>query len=238
MIKLLVQKIDDKFINNIELSNMDFILKTTTYIENQLYKLFYTNQFTHFIFVASLLNTEMFQFIHEFGEHTKIFIYNDTNFPIVHIKNISGILQKEKDPLSKNKIITIPKLVNNEIFYKDNTIKNDHIICFLDRIDSLPHELNEFLYPSSKLKIKLFNNQNIIHSQNLGILSEIDKAELLKKSEYYLALNDDYVPEAWACGCKVLEISDLNLLMPTKYKSNKNFQSYSNFLKVILSDKK
>lgn len=238
MIKLLVQKTDNKFINNIELSNTDFLIKNITAIQNQLYKLFYTDNYTHFIFVASLLDSEVLQFIDEFGENTKIFIYNDTNFPIAHIKNIAGVLQKEKDALSQNKIIAIPKLVNNEVFYKNHYTKNSDIVSFLDNIDSLPDDLNKFLYPSSKLRIKLFNNQNIIHPQNLGILSEIDKAELLKKSEYYLALNNDYVPEAWACGCKVLIVPDLDSLVPTKHKNSKNFQSYGNFLKVILSDKK
>jgi hypothetical protein len=53
-----------------------------------------------------------------------------------------------------------------------------------------------------------------------------------------LALTDDYVPEAWACGALALDIDDLNSLTPSKYKHTKSFQSYSNFLKVLISDKK
>jgi hypothetical protein len=238
MIKLLVQQKNDKFINNIALSSLDFCSKLVTNIDNQLYKIYYKYQFTDCIFIASLLNNEINQFILEFSKDVNIFIYNDTHSNIPYNKNIRAVIQKEKNE-SKNKIISIPKLVNNEIFYMDSSVqKNYQIISFLDSMESMPMELNQFLYPVSNLPIKLFNNKNIIHPQNLGLLLEKDKASLLQQSEYYLALEEDYVPEAWACGSKVLTVEDLVSLEPKKFKSSKNFQSYSNFLKVLLSDKK
>lgn len=237
MIKLLIQKTDNKFINNIDLSSMDFCSKLIVDTTNQLYKTYYKYQFTHAIFVASLLNDEINQFILEFGEHIKIFIYNDTLINLPYNKNICGIIQKDKTE-SNNKIIVLPKLVNHEIFYNNNSKKINQIVSFLDDIDSIPENLHKYLYPSSKLCLKLFNNPNIIHPQNLGLLSEQDKATLLQQSEFYLAITDYYVPEAWACETKILTTDDLESLKPNKFRKTKSFQSYTNFLKVLLSDKK
>lgn len=237
MIKLLIQKANNKFINNIDLSSTDFCSKLIIDTTDQLYKIYYKYEFTHAIFIASLFNQEINQFISEFGENVKVFIYNDINIDFPYIKNISGIIQKHKTE-SKNKIIVLPKLVNHELFNNNGYNRINQIVSFLDDIDSIPENLNEYLYPSSKLCLKFFNNNSIIHPQNLGLISEQDKASLLQRSDFYLAITDYYVPEAWACGARVLTIEDLKSLTPNKFKNSKSFQSYANFLKVLLSDKK
>lgn len=236
--KIIIQKTNDKFINNIELSTTPFCNKKVLNITGQLYKIYYIEKFTHIIFVASLLDNETIEFINEFGSIVNIFIYNNTIKNIGYHSNIKAVIQKTRTD-SENKTVIIPKLVNNEIYNHDNSVsKNDNIVCFLDNIESLPQQLNEYLYPESQLPIKLFNNSDIIHPQNLGLLYEYDKARILKQNKYYLALTDDYVPEAWACGSLVLDIDDLGSLKPNKYKQSKSFQSYANFLKVLISDKK
>ncbi|NBX73099.1 MAG: hypothetical protein EBQ89_02240 [Alphaproteobacteria bacterium] len=237
MNNLLVQYKNIKFINNIGLSSTDFCNKIVTETKNNLYKLYYTYNFSHVIFIASIMEQEEYQFIDDFGKNINIFVYNDNNIQLRKNLNIKKILQKDKNQ-SEYDTISIPKLVNNELFFSspDQTIKNNHIISFLDSIDSLPNWLHNFLYPTSKLPIKLFNNNTIIHPQNLGLVSENDKALLLRQSKYYLAINDDYVPEAWASQCLVLSKDDLETLQPTTYKNSKSFQSYSNFLKVLFRE--
>jgi hypothetical protein len=238
MNKLLVQHINHKFINNISLSQIENFEKLITITSNQLYKIYYEYKFTHAIFIDSLLTNEEIQFIHEFGNDINIYIFknNETsNYSI--IKNIKGILSFKPSDTS-HKFIKIPTLVNHGIYYKTNDIKDNNIICFLDNIDLLPDSLNSYLYPHSKLAIKLFNNSDVVHPQNLGLLSENDKAYILQKNKYYLALNEDYVAEAWACGCEVLSTKDLDSLKPSIYKHSKAFQSYSNFLKGLLNAKK
>lgn len=237
MTKLLVQKTNNKFINNIDLSSMDFCSKLVIDTTNELYKIYYHYKFSHAIFIASLFNEEINQFVLEFGEIVKVFIYNDLPTEFVHNKNIHAVIQKNKIE-SKNKIVVLPKLVNHEIFNQKKSNRVNQIVSFLDDIDVIPENLNKYLYPSSKLCLKLFNNDSIIHPQNLGLVSEQDKASLLQQSDFYLAITDYYVPEAWACGTKVLEIDDLESLEPNKFKNSKSFQSYANFLKVLLSDKK
>lgn len=224
MNKLLVQYYNDKFINNIQLSKNNFCDQLVVDTKNQLYKIYYSYRFSHAIFSQDLLGDEELQFMNEFEDSVCSYIYDRTNNMIINH--------------SSKKNTKIPTLVNNDIFYKSNNTKENNIITFLDKINILPPELNSYLYPESKLPIRLFNNKDIIHPQNLGLLSENDKALLLQKNKYYLALDEDYVAEAWACGCEVLTIDDLKILTPSKYKHGKTFQSYSNFLKVLLNAKK
>jgi hypothetical protein len=223
MNKLLVQNLNTKFINNIKLSKCKDYDQLVIDTSNQLYKIYYSYRFTHAIFVDSLLKDEEIQFINEFSGKVICYIYSNQNNTLTNCFS--------------QKVSNIPTLVNNDIFYNQNCTKQENIVSFLDNIDSLPTSINSYLYPNSKLSIKLFNNSNIIHPQNLGLLSEQDKALLLQQNMYYLAINDYYVAEAWACGCTVLVIEDLESLTPSKYKHSKNFQSYSNFLKVLLSAK-
>lgn len=244
MNKLLIQYKNNKFVNNIQLSSIDFCGVFIGNTQSQLYKLFYENQFTHIIFIASLLGNEELSFIEEFGKNVHIYIYEDKPVVLPKNLNISAVLapSPNKTKESTYKIINMPKLVNNEVFNKlDNVEKLDKIICFIDHIDSIPDNLNQLLYPNpTSLPILLFNNSAIIHPQNLGTLNEKDKAELLKTHKYYLALddNDEYVPEAWACDTIVLTTEDVSSLKPTKFKTSKYFQSYCNFLRMLLSGKK
>jgi hypothetical protein len=244
MKKILVQYIDDKFINNIKLSDTNFCEKIIIDTKNRLYQIYYEYGFTDIIFIDSLLGDEEKQFINEFGNNINIYIYQNTksnNYIHTNTKLLKGILSKIRNDNSNYRTIHISKLVNYDIFFMDKTqTKQNTIISFLDNIEALPKELNEYLYPNSTLPIKLFNNSSIIHPQNLGLLSEIDKASILQQSKYYLVLDgsEDYIPEAWSCGCSVLCYEDLTSLIPTKYKHSENFRSYSNFLKELFRDKK
>lgn len=238
MKKLLVQYSNNKFINNILLSDTDFCEKTVSNTKGSLYKLYYTLKFNYLILTLSLLSEEENQFIEEFHKNVSIYIYNDINDSSAETSNpnVKAILQHSKPSQKSSKIITIPILVNDKIFFKQNINKNNQLVCFLDSVSELPSMVKSYLYPSSKLPIKLFNNSNISHSQNLGLLSEKDKADILQKSVYYLAINDEYVPEAWACGCKVITPEEIIDLEPKQYRYSKNFQSYVNFLKGIIRD--
>jgi hypothetical protein len=238
MKKLVVQYANNKFINNIHLSDTNYCEKWVLNTKNNLYKLYYSLKFNYLILVSSSLETEESQFINEFCNDIKIYIYNDNNDDSLLQKypNIEGILQHHKPNIKESKIITIPILVNDKIFYNKKIEKNNNIVCFLENISEIPKELMEYLYPNSHLPIKLFNNKKVHHPQNLGLLTEQDKADLLQQSLYYLAIDNEYIPEAWACNCRVLEIKELKTLEPKQYKYSKTFQSYVNFLKGIVRD--
>lgn len=237
MNKILIQKNNDKFINNLELTNITFAEKIVKNTSGCLYKTYFNYKFSHLVLIYSLLTQEELQFIDDFSSSVCIYVYNDINDNIQTKYNIHSILQYNKN-ISPNNITIIPTLVNNELFNNklENHIKNNQIVSFLDKLTALPEELNNYLYPQNKLQIKLFNNDKIIHPQNLGLVSEKDKADILKSSKYYLAITEDYIPEAWACDCKVLTISELSSMKSEKFKHSKQYQSYSNFLKVLCCD--
>jgi hypothetical protein len=240
MNKILIQNLNDKFINNIALCNSTDGDKIIVDTRGSLYKLYYQYQFTHVIFVDSLINQESIQFIQEFGQQITVYIYKNsqtTNYE--NIQNIRGVLSYTKLNNTHHRVITIPTLVNHDLYYKNETLnKKDQIVSFIEHITTIPEPLQDYLYPKTKLAIKLFNNPEIIHPQNLGLLSERDKAILLQNSKYYLAITEDYVAEAWACGCSVLLVDELHNCEPKQYKYAKSFQSYANFLKGLTSAKK
>lgn len=239
MTKLLIQNLNDKFINNMSLCKPDFCDVIATDINGSLYDLYYKHKFTHIIFIDSLLDNECLQFAEEFGTDVVLYVYQnaETN-NYQHVNKIKGLLSYIKNNDS-HKTIRIPTLVNHDLYHIDPYINKTHqIVCFIDKINNTLDDIQQYLYPKSNLPIKLFNNNNIIHPQNLGLLYEKDKALLLQESKYYLAITEDYIAEAWASGCEVLTIKDLDTLVPTVHKNAKAFQSYTNFLKGLVSAKK
>lgn len=239
MNKLLIQNLNDKFINNLSLCENNFCRTISADIGGAIYQLYYQYDFTHIILIDSLLDNECLQFIDEFGSDVSIYIYKNAKTKNYQkARKISGVLSYTKDD-DGYKTIKIPTLVNHDLYNSNSSIKKiNQIISFMDKIDNIPEAIEKYLYPQTNLQIKLFNNNNIIHPQNLGLLSEKDKALLLQRSQYYLAITEDYVAEAWACGCKVLTADDLDTLEPSTYRRSNAFQPYTNFLKGLVSVKK
>lgn len=239
MNKFLIQNLNDKFINNLSLCQTNFTHIISADIVGFLYRLYYQYNFSHIILIDSLLDNECLQFIDEFGSDVSVYVYKDSdtkNYKLA--RKIAGILSYAKDN-DGYKTIKIPTLVNHDLYYSDSSIQKKYqIISFMDKTDHIPEVMEKYLYPQTNLPIKLFNNNNIIHPQNLGLLSEKDKALLLQMSKYYLAITNDYVAEAWACGCEVLTTNDLDTLKPSVYKHSNAFQPYTNFLKGLVSVKK
>jgi len=236
--KFFVQELDDKFINNIVISLRRMGHQVVSCpISDDLYRTYYKFKFDHAIFVSSLFNMEIAQFISEFhSKDIKFFIYHnekEINLDILtHFNqactNLSLIKHKQ--------CIQIPSLVNDYIYVNTKTKKRDHISCFIDQLDNIPEELEEHLYPNSKLKIRLFNNHRIKHHQNLGMLNEFTKPEILNESEYFLSIDNYYSNEALNCGCKVISLSELkNLKSKSKIKtSKKKITTYKNFIESNL----
>jgi hypothetical protein len=206
-------------------------------ITNTLYQTFYTYKFDAIIFMASKFNTEIFQFINEF-DNIKVFIYHDILNPALFdlSLNIVHLLDNYKNKNQDN-IRNIPLLINKQLYDSISNIsmKYDVMVCFLDGLPNIPEQLSKFLYPNTKLPIKLFNNENIYHSQNLGMLNEVEKAHILKQAKYYITINNLYVAEAMASGCIVLAPEEIDDMVPKKYKNKKDYNSYSNFIENLMT---
>jgi hypothetical protein len=93
--------------------------------------------------------------------------------------------------------------------------------------------LNDYLYPKKKLPIRLFNNSAIKHPQNLGLLSEENKADILNKAKYCIILNnDDYAIESKLCDCVPISIDEIPDLQGKKYSkiSSQKGKTYEDFI--------
>lgn len=240
---ILVQEDNNKFVNNLNNIQTEHSISIEN-ITGQLYQQYYRLKPGIVILMASKCNTkESLQFISDHATNTKIFVYHDNSLDksLLKLENVFHLTNSSKaKENAEQKIIKLPKLINEDLYNKlDTENKNDDIVCFIDHIAKLPVELIQNLYPATKLKIKLFNNPKIRHHQNLGLLNEKQKSELLKRSRYFLCIDGYYLYEALACECEVLLIEDLpNLKSSKQFVYNQDFtESYVNFIEKLINEK-
>jgi len=213
--KILVQKFEDKFIRNLLSTKLDGKEFISVSINNNLYENHYAHNFSGYVFIRSLFTPEIEQFIWEFANSLNIIVYHDSEPDLQFIetygKITKNIIQNNYDDIANT--IKIPSgLINDQIFYADDNIeKIDEAICFLDNTTVLPGQLIKKLFPNKAIKkIKLFNNPRIPHYQNLGLLTEKEKGELLRQYKFYIDINEQYKLEAAISGCSVIGLDDLD----------------------------
>ena len=232
-----IQQANNKLNNNLLCLKLDDINILSINPNNILYKSHYGRPFTHIMFIESLIDNEIKQFIAEFFQAVKIFIYHDRK---PNLDLINDYKSAAKHIVNKNETVSntmrLPNLINDQLFMNKNLTKNDDIVCFLEYRNEIPSVINNLLYPKTKHHIKLFNSPHIKHVQNLGLISESERANILQLSKYYLPIddNDEYVAEAVACGCSILDSSnlqtkdtDIDLL---------SYQTYASFVKGLVHD--
>lgn len=196
-----------------------------------------------YIFDSSQINSEIIQFA---IEHTdlgfKIFIYHGKNRLnkdcLRYLKQAYHLVEDEiTDNIKYANIINIPKfIINDSIFYNTKQSKIDRKIYFLDDDISIPDCLQSRLYPSTNDRILMFNNSNLKHNQNLGFLSEHDKAKLLNTSKYFIcnALSS-YATEAYVCGCEIIDCESFEKHKVITELEESTIVSYKNFIEKIIS---
>ena len=84
----------------------------------------------------------------------------------------------------------------------------------------IPERLESLLYPNSDKPINMFNSPHINHYQNMGTLSEAQKAQILKEYKYFINIDNNYIHEAKLCGCQIVEIGSDNQLKKQKIDTN------------------
>jgi hypothetical protein len=229
--KLFIQEFDDKFINNLSLIEHQNIKIVNDSVHNNLYLMHYKYDFDAYVFVSSLLTDEIYQYILEFNKSKRIILYHDIinqqaiDSVAPHCTNISS--------LDINSVIKIPTLINDHIFFNTNKQRNKYLSCFIDNIEILNEDLLSVLYPNKRFSIRLFGSSSIRHPQNLGLLSEKDKSEVLNVSEGCLLIDDLYLPEALSCGTKIFRPKQGDLI-EDKTNIIMNTETYVKFLTRIL----
>lgn len=239
--KLFIEAKNNKFINNLinaDLLSYDIISNT---ISKNIYEIFYKTKFTTIIVNDTSIDNELSQFIVEYGKNINIYVYQDqkhSNLTEYLTKFVHRLIPEyfHKPQTIHDNLTIIPNnLVNEKIFYRNNDILKDNSISFfLDIVDEIPDFIKYKLYPASLMKIKLYNNFRIKHYQNLGMLSENEKNIVLNQSTYFINYNNYYVNEAMLCGCKILDMLDIDTNNTINIPSDQNI-SYTTFMKELLS---
>jgi hypothetical protein len=241
MIRLLIQESKSKFMQNLSYTNISDMHTMNLNLSNNLYRLFYTHKFSHIVFKAELITQEIVQFIQDFSRNNvKMFIHHDkvidnlvstlSEYGVEHLSEYASVDQSNINQIPQN-------LLNTKLFNFDttNNHRSDSIVCFIDDYPTIPEFLDEYLYPKTKLPIKLFNNIYIKHPQNLGLINEVEKAKILQNNKYYLSLGkNDYIREAQSCGAIVLRPDQLPQYTSVIYSAVTDYIEYTNFIKDIM----
>jgi hypothetical protein len=201
-------------------------------ISQDLYRIYHYYPFDIAIFLSSKFNNETAQFISEFYSSggIKFFIYHDEHNEEI-ISSFSTAAINLVHTKSSNSVL-IPELINQFLFYNlKMPRKKNRYAVFLDGIKEIPDNLNANLYPNTKLNINMFNSSYVQNPQNIGLISEIEKAQILNTYEFFIDIKNNYSHEAKACGAKALDPDGLK----EKTKSNKNtkkVQTYEEFIRL------
>lgn len=202
-----------------------------------IYKIYYSVNSGIDIFIINLscITKEVASFINDFKNHKIFIIYIDgtTNIDLLNIIDPDKQLKYIVDNNIEFDGIKLPKYIINDKLYRDihEKTKTDDIVYFLDNVDQLNDNINNILYPNTKLKIKMFNNSNISHPQNLGLINETEKKDILLNSGSMIYTDESYVCEAIICGCSVID-GNQNIHLDSKHSEQvPNHETYSEFLR-------
>ena len=214
--KIILQYFSSKLINNLDnLSEEHEIIAIN--IDNNIYQ------------IEQKLNPDLYVLCSEKIGHEEIHFINNTDKKImIYNTNSSDISLKNKNITILNDS-SLPLLYNPKRFYNQNIEKDIEYCYFLDKDKEIPNELSKHLIPNKVNKIKLFNNSNISHPQNLGYLSEDDKSYILNRSKNYICKDMFYAIEASLCGCNIVD-TNLNPIS----LDIKNYQTYAQYFEDIL----
>jgi hypothetical protein len=238
---ILIHRFDNKFFRNLSLVRDENINIVSEQINKNIYELYYKYNFKTIIISANSIDNSILQFAIEYGDSVSICVYiadidtiNTTHYE--PYKNFITFIYSKGSDKPNIKSIKIPYLINEALYSNKNLEKSKYICCFLDNVKALSSKLIESLYPNNRsleYGIRMYNNSNIQHHQNLGIIDEVDRSNILKEAEYYLDLDGEYTIEASIVECKILDENTLSLLSEKKIEIPQ-CQSYKDFLRSLV----
>lgn len=250
MKNICVTKSSDKLNSNLPYYTDSINLYEVDLSSNSIYKTYYSFQhkIDTFIFNLSKINNEIVSFISDFKNNHKYVIYVDTD----NSKILETIKDFECQYIIKNNInihidnsYKLPELIINDKLYGNLDAKVQKInqaVYFLDNKISIPDNLNNILYPNTKIPVKMFNNSDIHHCQLVGYVNESDRKDLLLESLIYLYSDDLYNVEASLCGCKLINVSKIdkdaktieNITKHADSETYEKYTTYNNFIQEFL----
>lgn len=201
-----------RFVENLKLCGIDFREERSNI---NVYKHSLQN-INNYIFSIDQLDNNALQFIEENKNKYKIFI--DSTNDEAYLNNadaVDGVTYLSNMDMSIKNNINVSRFINYSLFNKNNiSINKKNILAiFLNNTIEIPYNLLRNIEKNNiDYRIRLFDNSNIKHIYNIGLISESDKAEILKTYKYFISLNNNYFYEAIICGIKILNMKNLTEL--------------------------
>jgi hypothetical protein len=229
----ILQSIEQKFLKHLTYDLKDKY-PVSLYSPNKLYDTIYANidQITKIIFSSSMINREVIDFIQNSDRSIKdkiLFYIDGNNIQLISDLlelNIKILINADSDIPKSKKATKIIKLYSYYSEYLVNNIPDKtlydglDIIADISGISNIPEELENICAPNTNLNIKLFNNPNINHIQNLGMVDDVRFVSMIRSSKLYIDLNNYYI--AYAAYFKTPLISMVTNNMVKKQKINES----------------
>lgn len=202
-----------RFIENLKLCD---VLYQEVNSNEEIYKYFLTGV-KNYLVSTDMVDNNLIMFAKDKGKEVKIFIDHtierETDKLILELLTIDSVVHliDNTEAISKN-YLDVSGYVNPRIFFSDQSNDRQNIAAvFLSGVNSIPFNLLKNLETKNlDFKVRLFDNHMIKNKYNVGLLSEQEKANILKKYKYYININNLYLREALLCGAEVLNFENLN----------------------------
>jgi hypothetical protein len=188
---------------------------------------------------SSIINQEIASFVRDFSDKINIWIFVDKEIS----EYLSGVKYITTDTIENINSKILPHNIVNKNFYSNiqNTNKIDQIPYFLHNdSEYVLNKIRSYLYPNSKLNIKLFDSKDFSHPQNLGYITEEYRYKILLESKYYMYNSSNYyLAESLICGCIPIDISSdetIEAQLDNTTQIPKNIVYYTDFAKELFDE--
>lgn len=189
-----------------------------------------------YLFQASNINQEIIDFIQAFKSNTKIYLYFD-KFNQQLYNDASTMIRciVKDDPSDKSIVLKTKNTIKANPMYseqlisvvdtQEDRISNEDILADISDLQKLPESLVEVLYPSTSMRIKLFNNASIDHVQNLGFVDDEDMVRMINECKMYIDTNNNFLLYSIILDKPTLALTANSLVKRTKEINEKSIES-------------
>lgn len=189
-----------------------------------------------YLFQASNINKEIIDFIQNFKSSTKIYLYFDKFNQQLYDDASSMIRCIVKDePSNKSMVLKSKNTIKTTPMYSEQLLRglnlsestntNEDILADISDLQKLPVCLEDVLYPKTKMRIKLFNNQSINHIQNLGFVDDTEMVTMINDCKLYIDTNNNFLSYALILDKPLIALETNSLVKKTKEINEETIQS-------------
>jgi hypothetical protein len=226
-------KLKSRFIENLKLCNIPYV---ETELNTDIYKYYFAG-IKNFFIPIDMIDNNVVSLLLDKSNDIRIFIDKTLSIQDVdtsRIDHYDSVKFLVNYATSNKNEINVLKYINSNIFNNGKDQRLDIAAGFIGNIETIPFNLLKNA-DSQKLdfKLRLFDGYNIKNKYNVGIVSELDKADILKKYKYFINIDGDYLLEAIACGTQIIDFENLKPIDISKDINNETL-NISSFISEML----